>query len=295
MRSRLSRGMLDDLKHLVEADTLGDPVRPLLWVSKSLEKLSSALADMGHSVSPNTVRMLLVTKLGFSRQSNRKADEGTNHPDRNAQFEYINAQVLTVRAASEPVISVDTKRKELVGNYRNAGSGSRVRLWKVELQKLADDTNLTIKVRHYPSGTSKWNKIEHRLFCHITQNKCLRRGRRSGGAPNGSWSGTLGAFSETGAGDAFPHRCAETGRAPSPAKCPARSRGSRSPQWKASAGPWEPRMRQPRPSAPPWAPPHRDRGRTYPLLAELLGTDTDSERAIQWLIALMVLCCDPLA
>jgi hypothetical protein len=208
---------------------------------------------MGHSVSPNTVRMLLVTKLGFSRQSNRKADEGTNHPDRNAQFEYINAEVLAARAAGEPVISVDTKRKELVGNYRNAGSdwrpkgdplrvnvhdfpdkevgkvapygvyditanagwvslgithdtaafavasirtwldkigrtrypnaheititadcggsnGSRVRLWKVELQKLADDTNLTIKVRHYPPGTSKWNKIEHRLFCHITQN-----------------------------------------------------------------------------------------------------------------------------
>ena len=162
--------LLDDLKHLVEPDTLGDPVRPLLWVSKSLEKLSSALADMGHSVSPNTVRMLLATKLGFSRQSNRKADEGTNHPDRNAQFEYINAQVLAARAVGEPVISVDTKRKELVGNYRNAGSGSRVRLWKVELQKLADDTNLTIKVRHYPPGTSKWNKIEHRLFCHITQN-----------------------------------------------------------------------------------------------------------------------------
>jgi Rhodopirellula transposase DDE domain len=245
--------LLDDLRHLVEPDTLGDPVRPLLWVSKSLEKLSSALADMGHSISPNTVRALLVTKLGFSRQSNRKADEGTNHPDRNAQFEYINAQVLAARAAGEPVISVDTKRKELVGNYRNAGSdwrpkgdplrvnvhdfpdkevgkvapygvydiaanagwvslgithdtaafavasirtwldkigrarypnaheititadcggsnGSRVRLWKVELQKLADDTNLTIKVRHYPPGTSKWNKIEHRLFCHITQN-----------------------------------------------------------------------------------------------------------------------------
>jgi hypothetical protein len=245
--------LLDDLRRLVEPDTLGDPVRPLLWVSKSLEKLSSALVDMGHSVSPNTVRMLLVTKLGFSRQSNRKADEGTNHPDRNAQFEYINAQVLAARAAGEPVISVDTKRKELVGNYRNAGSdwrpkgdplrvnvhdfpdeelgkvapygvydiaantgwvnlgithdtaafavasirtwidkigklrypnaheltitadcggsnGSRVRLWKVELQKLADETNITIKVRHYPPGTSKWNKIEHRLFCHITQN-----------------------------------------------------------------------------------------------------------------------------
>jgi hypothetical protein len=245
--------LLDDLRRLVEPNTLGDPMRPLLWVSKSLKKLASALADMGHSVSPNTVRKLLTDELGFSRQSNRKADEGTNHPDRNAQFEYINAEVLAARAAGEPVISVDTKRKELVGNYRNAGNdwrpkgdplrvnvhdfpdkelgkvapygvyditanagwvslgithdtaafavasirtwlakigrarypnareititadcggsnGSRVRLWKVELQKLADETNLTIKVRHYPPGTSKWNKIEHRLFCHITQN-----------------------------------------------------------------------------------------------------------------------------
>jgi hypothetical protein len=244
--------LLDDLKRLVEPATLGDPVRPLLWVSKSLDKLASALADMGHSISPNSVRKLL-TQLGFSRQVNRKADEGANHPDRNAQFEYINAQVLAAQAAGQPVISVDTKKKELVGNYRNAGSdwrpkgdpkrvkvhdfadkelgkvapygvydiaanaglvslgithdtatfavasihtwlervgqvrypnareltitadcggsnGSRVRLWKVELQKLADETGLTINVRHYPPGTSKWNKIEHRLFCHITQN-----------------------------------------------------------------------------------------------------------------------------
>jgi hypothetical protein len=244
--------LLDDLKRLVEPATLGDPVRPLLWVSKSLDKLASALADMGHSISPNSVRKLL-TKIGFSRQVNRKADEGASHPDRNAQFEYINAEVLASRAAGQPVISVDTKKKELVGNYRNAGSdwrpkgdpqrvkvhdfadkelgkvapygvydlaadagwvslgmthdtaafavasirtwlerigrarypnareltitadcggsnGARVRLWKVELQKLADETGLTIKVRHYPPGTSKWNKIEHRLFCHITQN-----------------------------------------------------------------------------------------------------------------------------
>jgi hypothetical protein len=244
--------LLDDLRRLVEPVTLGDPVRPLRWVSKSLDKLASALADMGHSISPNSVRKLL-TQLGFSRQVNRKADEGANHPDRNAQFEYINAQVLAAQAAGQPVISVDTKKKELVGNYRNAGSdwrpkgepkrvkvhdfadkelgkvapygvydiaanaglvslgithdtatfavasihtwlervaqvrypnareltitadcggsnGSRVRLWKVELQKLADETGLTINVRHYPPGTSKWNKIEHRLFCHITQN-----------------------------------------------------------------------------------------------------------------------------
>ena len=244
--------LLDDLKRLVEPATLGDPTRPLLWVSKSLDKLASSLADMGHSISPNSVRKLL-TKIGFSRQVNRKADEGASHPDRNAQFEYINAEVLAAQAAGQPVVSVDTKKKELVGNYRNAGSdwrpkgdphrvkvhdfadkelgkvapygvydiavdagwvslgithdtaafavasirtwlerigrkrypnareltitadcggsnGSRVRLWKVELQKLADETGLTIKVRHYPPGTSKWNKIEHRLFCRITQN-----------------------------------------------------------------------------------------------------------------------------
>jgi Rhodopirellula transposase DDE domain len=251
-KSERDATLLDDLKRLVEPATLGDPMRPLLWVSKSLDKLASALASMGHSISPNSVRKLL-TQIGYSRQFNRKADEGANHPDRNAQFEYINAQVLAAQAAGQPVISVDTKKKELVGNYRNAGSdwrpkgcpqrvnvhdfadkelgkvapygvydiaansgwvslgithdtatfavasirtwlerigrarypnmreltitadcggsnGSRVRLWKVELQKLADETGLIIKVRHYPPGTSKWNKIEHRMFCHITQN-----------------------------------------------------------------------------------------------------------------------------
>jgi len=242
----------DDLRRLIEPVTLGDPVRPLLWVSKSLDKLASALVAMGHKIGPNSVRKLL-TELGFSRQVNRKADEGASHPDRNAQFEYINAEVLAAQAAGQPVISVDTKKKELVGNYRNAGSdwrprrdpkrvkvhdfadkelgkvapygvydmtadagwvsvgithdtaefavatirtwfekigrarypnareltitadcggsnGARVRLWKVELQKFADEADLTIKVRHYPPGTSKWNKIEHRLFCHISQN-----------------------------------------------------------------------------------------------------------------------------
>ena len=244
--------LLADLKRLVEPATRGDPVRSLLWVSKSLDKLASALGEMGHSVSPNSVRKLL-TEIGFSRQVNRKAHEGASHPDRNAQFEYINATVLAAQAAGDPVISVDTKKKELVGNYRNAGSdwrrkgdprrvnvhdfedktkgkvapygiydiaadtgwvsvgitadtaefavasirtwfervgrvryqkareltitadcggsnGARVRLWKVELQKLADEADLTIKVRHYPPGTSKWNRIEHRLFCRITQN-----------------------------------------------------------------------------------------------------------------------------
>ena len=240
------------LKRLVEPVTLGDPMRPLIWVSKSMEKLAATLTEMGHPISADTVRTELV-KLGFSRQFNRKADEGSKHPDRNAQFEYINARVIAAQAQQQPVISVDTKKKEIIGNFKNGGTdyrpkgrpqrvnvhdfedkelgkvvpygvydmtanagfvsvgitsdtaefavqsirywlermgrqryayareltitadcggsnGARVRLWKVELQKLADETDLTIHVHHYPPGTSKWNKIEHRLFCHITQN-----------------------------------------------------------------------------------------------------------------------------
>ena len=245
-------GLVPALKRLVQPATLGDPMRPLVWVSKSLEKLAAALTEMGHPIGPDTVRKELV-KLGFSRQSNRKADEGSHHPDRNAQFEYINAKVVAAQVRQQPVISVDTKKKELIGNFKNGGTdyrpkrkprrvnvhdfedkkrgkvvpygvydmfanvgfvslgitsdtaefavqsircwrkrmgrqrypnareltitadcggsnGARVRLWKRELQKLADDTGLVIHVHHYPPGTSKWNKIEHRLFCHITQN-----------------------------------------------------------------------------------------------------------------------------
>jgi Rhodopirellula transposase DDE domain len=245
-------GLLPALKRLVEPVTLGDPMRPLIWVSKSLEKLAATLTAMGHPVGPDTVRKLLV-KLGFSRQSNRKTNEGSHHPDRNAQFEYINTKVAAAQAKQQPVISVDTKKKELIGNFKNGGTdyrpkgqplpvnvhdfedkkrgkvvpygiydmfadagfvslgitsdtaefaaqairswrqhigqqrypnareltitadcggsnGARVRLWKRELQKLADETALVIHVHHYPPGTSKWNKIEHRLFCHITQN-----------------------------------------------------------------------------------------------------------------------------
>lgn len=244
--------LLADLERLVEPATRGDPERPLLWVSKSHDKLARALGDLGHAISPNSVRKLL-TKLGFSRQCNRKADEGSKHPDRNAQFEHINAKVVAAKAAGEPVISVDTKKKELIGNFKNGGTdyrprgdpqrvkvhdfedktlgkvtpygvydvaadegwvsvgitadtaqfavqsirtwlermgrqryprareltitadcggsnGARVRLWKLELQKLADETGLVLHVHHYPPGTSKWNKIEHRLFCRITQN-----------------------------------------------------------------------------------------------------------------------------
>jgi hypothetical protein len=115
---------LDDLRSLVEPATVGDPMRPLLWVSKSLDKLAAALNKMGHAVSANTVRKLL-TELGFSRQSNRKTEEGSHHPDRNAQFEHINAKVLAAQAAGQPAISVDTKKKELVGNFSNNGSDYR--------------------------------------------------------------------------------------------------------------------------------------------------------------------------
>jgi hypothetical protein len=245
-------GLVPALERLVEPATLGDPVRPLIWVSKSMEKLAASLTEMGHPISAETVRKELV-KLGFSRQANRKADEGSKHPDRDAQFEHINSKVVAAQAQGQPVISVDTKKKELVGNFRNGGTdyrpkgnpqrvnvhdfedkklgkvvpygiydvsanagfvsvgitsdtaefavqsircwlermgrqrypnareltitadcggsnGARVRLWKVELQRLADETGLVIHVHHYPPGTSKWNKIEHRLFCHITQN-----------------------------------------------------------------------------------------------------------------------------
>ena len=243
--------LMDDLRRIVEPATLGCPVRPLLWVSKSHDKLAVALQGMGHKISASSVRRLLPL-LGYSRQSNRKADEGSKHPDRDAQFEHINAKVIAAQAAGQPVISVDTKKKELIGNYRNGGTdyrpkgdprrvnvhdfedkelgkivpygvydvganagwvsvgvtsdtaefavasirqwldrmgrkrypeareltitadcggsnGARVRLWKVELQKLADETGLALNVHHYPPGTSKWNRIEHRLFCHITQ------------------------------------------------------------------------------------------------------------------------------
>ena len=245
--------LVSDLQRLVEPMTMGDPMRPLKWVSKSPAKLATALAASGHEVCPNTVAKVLETRLGYSRQVNRKTREGASHPDRNAQFEHINAKVVAAQMAGQPVISVDTKKKELVGNYKNGGSdyrpkgaprcvkvhdfedevlgkvvpygvydvganagwvslgitsdtaefavnairtwiervghkrypdmhelvitadcggsnGARVRLWKVSLQKLADETGLTLHVHHYPPGTSKWNKIEHRMFCHITQN-----------------------------------------------------------------------------------------------------------------------------
>jgi hypothetical protein len=231
---------------------MGDPTRPLLWVSKSQAKLAAALRTMGHQIATSSIPKLL-GELKYSRQVNRKTKEGSHHPDRNGQFEHINKQAMALQAANQPVISVDTKKKELIGDYKNAGSdyrpqgspeevnmhdfadkelgkvvpygvydiaadtgcvsvgidhdtaefavnaiqrwydtmgreryptadrlmitadgggsnGPRVRLWKIKLQEFADATGLTLSVCHYPPGTSKWNKIEHRLFCHISQN-----------------------------------------------------------------------------------------------------------------------------
>jgi len=116
--------LVPELQRLVEPATLGDPERPLQWVSKSMDKLADTLTAMGHPISADTVAKELV-KLGYSRQHNRKADEGSRHPDRDAQFEHINAKVIAAQAAEQPVISVDTKKKELVGNFKNGGSDYR--------------------------------------------------------------------------------------------------------------------------------------------------------------------------
>ncbi len=241
-----------DLEQLLESTTRGDPEAPLRWTCKSVRNLTTELKQQGHSVSHQVVADLL-HELGYSLQANRKTREGTNHPDRNAQFEHVNATVKGYLSSTDPVISVDTKKKELVGDFKNGGrelrpkgnpekvrmhdfldkelgratpygiydigrnagwvnvgvdhdtaefavesvrrwwrsmgletyprakrllitadsggsNGSRLRLWKVELQKLADETGLRIAVSHFPPGTSKWNKIEHRLFSFITQN-----------------------------------------------------------------------------------------------------------------------------
>ena len=240
------------LEALVEPLTRGDPMSPLRWTCKSRAKLTAALVTQGWQVSSTTVGRLL-HELGYSLQSVRKSREGTAHPDRNAQFEHINTTAGTFLRAAQPVISVDTKKKELVGDFKNAGqewrptgtpesvrvhdfpgdavgkaipygvydmtrneawvsvgrdhdtpafavasirqwwtmmgrqayphaeslfitadaggsNGYRSRAWKTGLQRLADDLRLRIQVSHFPPGTSKWNKIEHRLFCHITEN-----------------------------------------------------------------------------------------------------------------------------
>jgi transposase len=240
------------LERLVDPATRGDPQSPLRWTCKSTTRLACELTDQGHRVSASTVGRLLKA-AGYSLQSNRKTHEGSDHPDRNAQFEHINATVLAFQKRDQPVISVDTKKKELIGNFKNGGSewrpkgepeqvlvhdfmdkdlgkaipygvydvtgnegwvsvgidhdtarfaaeaikrwwkkmgskrhrgasrllitadgggsnSSRCRLWKVALQDLATWLGMPIHVCHFPPGTSKWNKIEHRMFCHITQN-----------------------------------------------------------------------------------------------------------------------------
>jgi len=240
------------LEELVEPTTRGDPMSPLRWTCKSVRVLASELTRQGHAVSHQSVSALL-QEAGYSLQANRKTREGASHPDRNAQFEHIAKRARQFQRRGQPVISVDTKKKELVGDFKNAGqewhpkgqapqvrvhdfqdkklgkaipygvydlsantgwvsvgvdhdtpefavesiccwwrrmgrktypgatellitadgggsNSSRARLWKVALQRMADATGLKISVCHFPPGTSKWNKIEHRLFCHITEN-----------------------------------------------------------------------------------------------------------------------------
>ena len=244
--------LIKDLERLVAPTTRGDPQSPLLWTLKSTRKLSEELTRQGSPASPHTVAALL-HEIGYSLQSNRKAREGSSHPDRNAQFEYINQRVRSFQRRRQPVVSVDTKKKELVGDFKNGGrewrpkgspervrthdfldrelgkaipygvydltanegwvsvgidhdtarfatatlkrwwrrmgsrlypdakellvtadsggsNSSRSRLWKVALQELANHIRLKISVCHFPPGTSKWNKIEHRMFCYITEN-----------------------------------------------------------------------------------------------------------------------------
>src|SRR5260370_3822528 len=241
--------LLVDLEKLLEPVTRGDPQSPLRWTCKSVRNLADELRAQGHEVSHMLVAELLHQQK-YSFQANRKTKEGASHPDRNAQFEYINEKATEFLKRSQPAISVDTKKKEQIGDYKNGGrewrpkgqpepvqvhdfakqkdapygvydlgqnagwvnvgtdhdtsafavesirrwwnmmgretypgashllitadsggsNGSRVRLWKLELQKLADETGLQISVCHFPPGTSKWNKIEHRLFSFITKN-----------------------------------------------------------------------------------------------------------------------------
>jgi hypothetical protein len=244
--------LLQNLEALVEPTTCGDPQSPLRWTCKSPRNRAEALVSQGHRVSHHTVARLLLG-MDYSLQANRKTLERASHPDRNAQFEYIDHRVRSFQDRGQPVISIDTKKKELVGNFQNSGgewrpkhqpekvlskdfkdkqlgkvapdgvsdltandgwvsvgidhdtarfatesvkrwwsrmgskvypqakellitadsggsNGSRLRLWKVALQELADAIGLSLSVCHFPPGTSKWNTIEHRMFCHITEN-----------------------------------------------------------------------------------------------------------------------------
>jgi DDE family transposase len=254
-RRRLTAGdlpLVKDLQALLESSTRGDPQSPLLWTNTSTRHLADALVQQGHHVSHHTIARLL-EELNYSLQANRKTKEGSTHRDRDVQFEHINTQVRAFQKRGQPVVSVDTKKKELIGDFKNAGrewqpmghpvevrtkdfvdkqlgkgipygvydltantgwvsvgidhdtarfaaeslrrwwqqmgsrvyskakellvtadaggsKGYRIRLWKVALQELADAIGLRLSVCHFPPGTSKWNKIEHRMFCHITEN-----------------------------------------------------------------------------------------------------------------------------
>jgi len=244
--------VIKDLESLVEPVTSGDPESPLRWTSKSTYKLADELKNKGHQIGQRSVCELLKT-LGYSLQANKKVKEGNSHQDRNAQFEYINEKIKRFQESNQPVISVDTKKKENIGNFKNNGreyhkkgkpcevnvydfkdknlgkvapygvyditqnkgwvnvgitndtaefavesiriwwqemgsikyqgtkeilitadcggsNGYKVRLWKLELQKLANELKMTINISHFPPGTSKWNKIEHKMFSFISQN-----------------------------------------------------------------------------------------------------------------------------
>ena len=155
-------GVLEDLEAMVDPVTRGDPMSPLRWTCKSTRQLAAALSRRKYEVSHRVIGEML-RELGYSLQANVKTLEGAGHPDRDAQFRYINKQVSHYLKSGHPVISVDTKKKELIGRYR-------VRQWKAELQRLADGLEMEVTVCHLPPGTSKWNKIEHRLFSHISMN-----------------------------------------------------------------------------------------------------------------------------
>src|SRR3989344_4095691 len=154
--------LLSDLDKLVDPLTRGDPESDLRWTSKSMGKIAEALQAQQHTVSPDTVGRLLQTQ-GYRLQSNRKRFEGKQHPDRDGQFRHIAATVKDCHERHQPVISVDTKKKGLIGNFKNGGREG-------ERQKLADELHLPIRVCHFPPGTSKWNKIEHRMFSFISKN-----------------------------------------------------------------------------------------------------------------------------